>query len=245
MPSMRTVLSITILFLMVVVLRLPASWVTNYLPVSVVCESPGGTVWHGQCAKLRVGKVALPGFSWEFLPRELLHARLGLSLQLEDLLAHAKSKVLINGDLRVEGHDLVAQLPLPSPIVSGMPPGWSGLLELEIPKFEFRAGTLTSVAGLVRLRNLQQLQPRLTFGSYEWRLDEPARVNGRISGALSDLGGPVHLKGNLTIDTQGSFDLNASAAAAPGSMELIQQALEQLGPSDPQGFHDLRIAGSF
>jgi hypothetical protein len=245
MPSIRTVLGIALLFLMVVLLRLPAPWVTNHLPAAVVCESPGGTVWHGQCAKLRVGKVTLPGFSWEFLPRELLHARLGLSLQLEDLLVHAKTKVLIASDLRVDGRDFVAQLPLPNPIASGMPAGWSGLLELEAPQFEFRAGALTSVAGLVRLRNLQQLQPRLTYGSFEWRLANPALVNGRISGALSDLGGPVRLKGNLAIDMQGSFDLSASAAAAPGSMELIQQALTQLGPADPEGFHDLRVAGSF
>ena len=189
--------------------------------------------------------MALPGFSWEFLPRELLHARFGLSLQLEDLLVHAKAKVLIDRDLHIDGHDLVAQLPLPNPIAGGMPAGWSGLLELEVPQFEFHAGTLTSVAGLVRLRNLQQLQPRLTYGSYEWRLANPALVNGHISGALSDLGGPVRLRGNLTIDMQGSFDLSARAAEAPGSMELIQQALTQLGPPDPEGFHDLRVAGSF
>lgn len=245
MPSMRTVLGIAILFFMVVLLRLPASWVTNRLPAPVACESPGGTVWHGQCATVRVGKLRLPGFNWEFLPRELLHARLGVSLQLEDALVHAKAKVLVDRSLGVEGRDLVAQLSLPNSIVSGMPAGWTGLLELEVPQFEFRAGTLTAVTGLARLRNLQQLMPRLTYGSYEWRLANPALVDGRVTGVLSDLGGPIRLKGNLTIDLQGSFDLNASAAAAPDSMEMIQQALMQLGPADPQGFHDLRLAGSF
>lgn len=244
MPSIRTALGIAVLFLVVVVLRLPARWITNHLPAPLACESPGGTVWNGQCARLRVGKVVLPGFSWEVLPRELLHARLGVSLQLEDALVHAKAKVLVDRKLGIEGHDLVAQLSLPNSMASGMPAGWAGLLELEVPQFEFRAGTLTSVAGLARLRNLQQLVPRLTYGSYEWRLSNPALVNGRISGALSDLGGPVRLKGNLTIDLQGSFDLNASTAAAPGSMEMIEQALMQLGPADPQGFHDLRVAGS-
>ncbi len=244
MPSLRAFMLIAVLFLLVVLLRLPAAWVVPLLPRPLVCEAPAGTAWNGSCGSLRVDTLALANLSWQVLPGELLHAKLGVRAQLGDPAVQASGKALLGLQGHVQGYDLVAKLALPSALAVGVPPGWNALLEVDLPRFEAQGATLQAVSGVVRLRELQQLQPRIAYGSFEWQLADGALRDGHVSGALRDLGGPARLLGTLTVGLQGDYDLNARLAASPGGGDSLQQSLQQLGPADAQGFHPLLAAGT-
>jgi len=244
MPSLRALSLLVFLFMLVVLVRLPASWITHALPARLSCDSPSGTVWNGRCDTVHVDALALRNLTWELLPGELLHAKLGVRLRLDDPLLQASGKALLNPKRHVQGYDLLARLPLPSALAKGMPAGWSGLLELDIPRFEVQGDTLEAATGTVRLRQLRQAQPAIAYGSFEWRLEQGALADGHLSGALQDLGDGVRLQGRLSVGLKGDYDLNAKAAAAPGASEALQQLLQQLGPVDAQGFHPLLAAGT-
>lgn len=244
MPSLRVMLLVAALFTVVVLLRLPAAWVTPLLPDRVQCESPSGTAWNGRCATLIVDARPLANASWELLPDELLHGKIGLRLKIDDASLQASAKVLLALKGRVQCYDLLLRLPLPSPLAPGTPPGWSATLELDLPRLEARGEQLQSISGTVRVRQLQQAQPRIDFGGFEWLLAEGALANGRVSGAVRDLGGPLRLQGTLTAGLKGDYDLDARAAAGPGADDTLQRALQQMGPADPQGFHSLLVAGT-
>ena len=244
MPSRRTLALVPLLFLGAVVLRLPAGWVTPLLPDSVACEAPGGTAWRGTCARMKAGGLTVTNVAWQLLPGELLHGKLGLSVQVADPAAQGSAKLLLGSGGRMQVYDLLARLPVPSALAAGIPPGWTGLLDAEVPQFELQGTTLRAVRGALRLRDLQQSQPHIDYGSFEWQFGPAAPSDGRLQGPLRDLGGTTRLQGTLALALNGGYDLNAKVAAAAGAGEALQQALQQLGPADAEGFHPLLAAGT-
>lgn len=244
MPRLRTWLLIAALFLMVLAWRLPASWAMHLLPANAQCESPAGTVWDGQCERLHVAGIGLRNVSWQLLPGEFLHGKLGVRAQLHDPSLDASAKALVNVHGAVQGYDLLARVPMPNVLVPALPSGWSGQLAIDLPRFAAADGRLQSVSGRVRLQELQQAAPHAELGGFEWQLPETASSDGRFSGPLRDLGGPVRLQGTLTVTLRGEYDLNARIAAAEGASDTVRQMLEGLGPPDPQGFRTLAAAGS-
>jgi hypothetical protein len=245
MPSVRVLLLVMLLFMLVVILRLPAAWVAHALPAPLVCGSPAGTAWNGRCDTLRIGTLSLANLSWELLPDELLHGKLGMRARLDDVALQASGKALVSLRRHVQAYDLVAHLPLPSALAPGMPLGWSGMLELDLPRLETQGATLQSLRGAVRLSPLQQTQPPVDYGGFEWQLADGALHDGHLSGAVHDLGGPTRLQGTLSVGLKGDYDLNARIAAGPGADEALQQSLQQLGAADAQGFRPLLAAGTF
>lgn len=245
MPSLRILLLVALLFLAVVLLRLPAAWVVGALPAPLVCEAPRGTAWNGQCGALRVGNTSLSNLSWQLLPGELLHAKLGVRAQLDDPALQASGKALLGLQRHLQGYDLVVKMSLPSALAPGTPTGWTGRMELDLPRFEAQGMALRSVHGVVQLRDLQQARPRIDFGSFEWQLADGPISDGQLRGTLRALGGPLRLQGTLVVGLQGSFDLDARVAAAADAGEALQHTLRQLSPADAEGFHPLLASGTF
>ena len=92
MPSRRAWVAILLFFIALIVWRLPARWLTGLLPANVRCEDAAGTVWDGQCPQLATMGLVLQQVSWQIAPRELLHARLGGSLRIDDARLTAQTR---------------------------------------------------------------------------------------------------------------------------------------------------------
>lgn len=245
MPSLRLLPLFALLFAVVVLVRLPAAWVVPALPASFDCESPTGTLWNGHCNTFRAGTLSLANLSWELLPGELLHAKLGVRARVQDPALQASGKALIGLQGRVQGYDLVARLGLPSPLAPGIPAGWSGVAELNVPRFVSQGTVLESAQGTLQLRDVRQARPAIEYGGFEWRVADTPLSEGQLRGVVRDLGGPLKLQGTLSVGLQGSFDLNVRVAAAPSAAEALEQSLQQLGAPDAQGYRSLLAAGTF
>ena len=59
-----TVIAGLAVFLVVLVLYLPASWVASALPAQVHCNELGGSVWHGECLGLQYQGATLGDATW-------------------------------------------------------------------------------------------------------------------------------------------------------------------------------------
>lgn len=244
MPRLRGWLLIALLFVLVLLWRLPASWVTGLLPANTRCDSPSGTLWAGQCGRLLVKAVGLRNVSWELLPGELVHGKLGVRAQVHDPSVDGSAKALVNVHGALQGYDLLARLPLPSGLLPELPAGWSGILVVDLPRFAVAAGQLQSLSGHVRLLELQQAAPHADLGGFEWQLGDGAFKDGRLSGPLHDLGGPVRLQGTLMAGLRGEYDIDARLLAADGASDTVRQMLDGLSPPDARGYHAFAAAGS-
>ena len=241
------ILLAAVIFLITVLVRLPATVITLFLPSAVQCRAPGGTIWRGACGELRSGPIALSGVHWILHPLALLRAQVSADVDSEDARAAGRAQLRLhsNGDLEIEA--LNATLPLQTGL-SLFPAGWDGSLELAIEQAAVHAGHLTAVQGVIRARQLHRDQPPADFGSFELNFPRASGAStseaGAMVGNLRDLDGPLSLQAVLQLSRSGGYELAGTVAARDASSAELQQLLQLLGPADGQGRHVLSLSGT-
>ena len=82
-------------------------------------------------------------------------------------------------------------------------------------------------------------------GNYAAEFDtETVPQDGRLTGAVSDDGGPVEVGGNIVLTPPGDYELQAKLKARPGAPADITSALSLAGPAGPDGRREVSLAGS-
>jgi hypothetical protein len=241
MPSKRAIALVAVIFVLTLLVRLPAGVLSLLLPRDVQCQDSGGTLWQGSCGQLHAGTLALSDLHWNLHPLALLRAHAQFDVQSGDPRATGSVTVTVSpsGDADIDA--LTASLPLQGGL-SPLPADWSGQLELAIAHASLQSHQLVSVQGTITARDLHIGHPVLELGGFE--LSFPPAAGAPITGTLRDTGGPVSLQGTLQLAHRG-YELNALLGARdPGNADL-QKLLQMLGPADPQGRHTLSLAGSF
>ena len=236
----------SVVFVITLVVRLPARFLSVLLPADVACEAPAGTVWSGSCGELRAGTVAIAGLSWQLLPAALLHLQLAADLASQDPAAHghAQARLAPGGDVQITALD--ATLTLPGDL-GAVPAGASGNVQLAIDSAHLQGGHLVAVQGTIKLLQLHIANPVADLGSFELQFAPPdpnGAIDGAIVGQLRDLGGPLSVIGVLQLTRAGSYDLEGSIAPKPDSGADLAQVLQLLGPPDAQGRRAFSIGGT-
>jgi general secretion pathway protein N len=241
--SIRSALLLAVVVFVVTLLaRLPAAALVPLLPAGVSCQMPGGTVWHGSCAQLRDGSFDLSGFSWRLHPGPLLQLRLSAELTSDDprVAGHTQVEITRDGQIRLQG--LSAQLPLQGGLAL-FPRGLAGTVQIAVDAAQLQHEQLLALQGSIRVLQLRSESQSADLGSFEL-VFPPAPPGSPIEGQLRDLGGPLSVSGQLRLMRAGGYDLSGSVAAREQASPELLQALELLGPADPQGRRPFSLAGS-
>jgi hypothetical protein len=246
--SVRSALWLAALvFLLTLLVRLPASLLLDHLPGTLRCSSAYGTLWRGSCAELVAGPRRLSGVNWTLHPAALLRARVALDLASADPAASGQAYVewQPGGELLIE--HLAATL-APSQLTGLLPTGWSASLQLAIAHARVRERHLVALEGTLDLQQLQLLAPRTAFGSFELAFPKVSAADPRaeapMRGTLRDLDGPLSMRGQMQLSPGGSYELEAKVAAHEDADPGLRQLLELLGPPDAQGARDFSFAGT-
>jgi len=244
MSARSAILLVVAVFALTLLVRLPADVLSWLLPRSVACVSPAGTLWHGGCAEVRSGSLALADVRWTLHPLSLLRARAQLDVQSNDPRARGSAQLTLhfNGDLDLAA--LNASLPLESGIAP-LPAGWSGVLDLGIDQASVRSGHVAAVLGTLTARSLHMDHPDVDLGSFELKFPTSPAGDAPMLGTLRDLGGPLSLEGQLQLRRDGNYELDGSVAPRDASSANLQQVLNLLGPPDAAGRHAVSLAGTY
>ncbi|HEY6451605.1 MAG TPA: type II secretion system protein N [Steroidobacteraceae bacterium] len=254
MSAKTALLLATAVFVLTVLVRLPAGVVTPWLPAALRCQGVAGTVWHGSCAQVGAGSLALQDVRWTLQPLPLLAARAALDLQSNDARAAGHAQLVLHpgGDIVIRGLD--ATLPLQGGL-SLLPPGWSGTLTLAVPGALIRAGHVAALEGVLTVRELRSEYPAADLGSFELDFPAPrtaappAEATGPgpapIIGAARDLAGPLALQGVVKLWPDGRYELGGTLAARSAASPGLQQLVLLFGPPDAQGRHAFSLAGTY
>jgi hypothetical protein len=241
--TLRSVLVLAVLiFIVTLLVRLPARLVAGLLPAGVRCDSPGGTLWHGACGELRSGAIALSGVSWRLHAAALLRLRLAADLLSEDPRANGHAGVELARDGEVEVHALVASIVLQNG-AGILPVALSGTVQLALPAARIARGRLAAVEGTVDLLQMQIAQPPADLGDFELQF-APQAQGAAMIGQLRDLNGPLAVSGQLRLTADGAYEIDGTVAARAQASANLSRALQMLGPPDAQDRRTFSLAGS-
>jgi hypothetical protein len=65
-----------------------------------------------------------------------------------------------------------------------------------------------------------------------------------MTGQLRDLDGPLAVNGQVVLQPTGEYEVNGTVVVRNSSDDSLNQALQVLGPPDPQGRRSFSLSGS-
>jgi hypothetical protein len=234
-------------FLVILVLYLPAGWFASALPAGVRCGELGGSVWHGECLGLEFQGNKLGDATWNFAAGTALTGRLAGDLDLRGGAISARADLDTDfagvGELR----NVTARLPLDPAILAQLPPGQRGNLNVDLKRLVLGAGPAPRLAeGSIELRDLRQVGARpLELGSYQLVFDGATQPGGVVLGKLRDIGGPFAVDATVTLTPPNAYLVQGFIAGRGADAERLVRDITLGAAPDASGRSPLSFEGTY
>jgi general secretion pathway protein N len=231
-----TVLAV-VAFAIIVIARLPASWVVPAPPSSVSCAAVDGSIWSGTCTGLVVQGSPLGDLVWDVHALRLLTGKLSTNIVLTRPTGSIRGDFDVGLDKSITARNVQADVPLDQEVMSLLPRNLRtlhGSAHAEIAFAHVVKNIVTQLQGNIELHDIEDRdRDVLPLGSYS--LTFPGGT-GDPTGQLKDLGGPLSVQGTvrLTQDKPG-FDVEGYVTPRPDAAPALQNQLQYLGSPDAQG----------
>lgn len=248
----RTILLVflgVLVFLGIVVARLPASWAVPDPGSGVTCTDVDGTVWNGSCTGLVFQQEPIGDLSWEVHAMRLLAGKVNADVSLTRPTGTAHGNVEVGFDKQVTGHNIQGDLPLDRDLASSLPPNLRNLrgkLHADLALLRVSGTSIKAIEGTVEVRDLSDGEDAgaQRWGSYS--LTFPPSTGGDPVGQLKDLGGgPLAVEGTVKLTPEPGFDVEGLVAPRPNAPQDLVQNLQFLGSPDAQGRRPFSLAATF
>jgi hypothetical protein len=230
-------------FAVVLVARMPASWVIPTSGANALCASVDGSLWSGSCAGMTIAHNPLGDVSWELQPLRLGFGELAAHATAAHGAAQARADVALSFGARLTARNLVADVPLDPSLIPGLPASLSGRAHFDLRLVRMEHGVITQLQGRIEVHDLEDHSGEATaLGSYV--IEFPAAPGGEPVGKLHDLDGPLAVEGTMRLTRQPGFDLQGEVTARPGAPPALINNIRFLGSPDALGRRPFGISGT-
>jgi Type II secretion system (T2SS), protein N len=230
-------------FVVVLVARMPASWVIPTSGANALCASVDGSLWSGSCSAMSIAHNPVGDVSWELHPLRLFLGQLAVHATAVHGTAQASADVELSFGQRITARKLVGDLPLDPAIIPGLPASLRGRAHFDLPLARLEHGIVTQLQGRIEVHDLEDRSGEATaLGSYV--IEFPAAAGGEPVGKLHDLEGPLAVQGTMRLTRQPGFDLQGEVTARPGAPPELINNIRFLGSPDALGRRPFGISGT-
>ncbi len=233
-------------FLVFLVAMVPATVLMRWLPPGVAVAGLDGTIWSGRASSVSLQGRALGAASWSCRPWPLLLLEWSCGVVLQPAGGQVSASLSGNFDAEeIEARDLTGNLPIA--FLEGIvtPKGWTGRLDLEVARARIANGLPQDAEGKLFVRGLKAPgSGGALLGDFELTIGEGAVGTGALTGRLSDLGGPLRVRGTIELKRDRSYFVSGEVAPGPGAGPAIFDTLAFLGPPDISGRRPFTVEGT-
>ncbi len=242
----RSILLALIGFVLVLLVRFPARWVSPLLPHGLHCQQLAGSAWSGSCAGMTNNGSPLGDLTWDWHLLQLLRGRLDLGLDLTNGDNYVRGDVGLGFGGAIHARDVSLDVPLTSALVSSLPAGAHARLLGRLSRIEWTGKFLADLQGELNIQDLVGSQG-LAFGNYQATFAPPTAPGSTdaLSGMVHDTGGPLALEATLQLNHDPGYVLQGRVAARPAASPDIVDVLKYLGSPDAMGRRPFSLAGTF
>lgn len=239
-PLIFTVVAGTLVFLVILVLYLPATWFASLLPPQVRCAELGGSVWHGECLGLTIEGGRYGDASWNLSPLAALTGRIRGDMDVRGGAVTART----NLDVRMSGAGeltgLSAQFPMDPAFLPQFPRDQRGVIAAQFSRLVLDSGGMPrQLEGNVELRDFRQVSPRpLDLGSYSVVFQDNV-------GRLKDIAGPFAVDGTVRFTPPNNYVVEGLITGRTQEAAGIVREITLGAPPDAAGRSEFRFENSF
>lgn len=242
-----TILAV-VAFVVIVIARLPASWVIPSSAGTFSCGSLDGSIWNGSCSGLTVQGSPVGDLTWDIHTLRLLTGKLSANIVLNRPTGSVSGDFAIGFDKSLSLSNVQAAMPLDRDLMSLVAPGMrtmQGSMQANIDQARItRNNIVTDIKGTIELHDLVAHDPEPTaWGSY--RLSFPGGTTPP-AGEVKDLGGgPLGVEGHVVmLQDKPGVNLDLLLTTHPNTPQSLLDNLQYLAP-DAQGRRELQTEFGF
>jgi len=231
-------------FATILLVRLPASWLTGFLPPNIVCANVSGTAWEGSCSRVTFNGAPLGNLNWELHPAALFRGKLAAFVDLTNGENFVRSDVEVGSGETYIAHNLQAQMPLdPSPI-PGVSTGYTGNVSVNLTSLRVEKGVITEIEGQAESTSLYSKQEQMVIGAYSVSFPKAA-PGAEPVGTVMSLDGPVEFEGKVTLTREPGYRIDGRVRPKSDTPPAIVEQLRVLGTPDAEGWRPMGQEGTF
>jgi len=234
-------------FLVVLVLYLPASWISSALPPGMRCNELGGSVWHGECLGLQFHGATLGDATWNLAPASAFGGRLSGDVDVRGAALYARADLDTNFSGVGELRKIALNVTLDPALMPQVPPQQRGTVVAQLARLELGPGPAPrAIEGTIELRDFRQVgaQP-MELGSYQVTFDGSAPQHGALLGKLKDLGGPYIVDGTVKLTPPNGYLVQGYITGRTAAAERIVREITLGVMPDASGRSTFSFEGSY
>jgi general secretion pathway protein N len=234
-------------FAIILIARMPVSWVAGFIPKNITCAELAGTVWNGTCNGLVAQGIQVGNVSWDLKASALLKRKIAGYFELNRGTNFARGDIeTTTSGNDITAHDFQADMPLDPTLIPKLPPSLGGLVRANLKSIHIEKGTIMSVEGLVEAHDLVQGAGSQRYALGDYSLTFPAADPATEPvGELRSLGGPLVVEGTLKLTREPGYDIQGTVATTPETSPQLAKDLAYLGTPDAQGRRPFGLSGTF
>ncbi len=229
-------------FGVILVARLPASWIIPAPPAPIACTTVDGSLWNGVCGGLVYQGRTLGDVRWSLHPLKLLSGRVAAHVVLNrgtgtNQASSAEGDVEVGfSGKNITARDLKADAAVDDELRSQLGLDINYLLNLhaDLKLIRVDGKQVQEIRGLIEARDIRERGPKGTqFGGYS--VTFPGGPGEQV-GKLRDLGGgPLSVEGTARLTNEPGVEVHGLVAPHAGASPDLLDALRYLGSPDAQG----------
>lgn len=207
-----------------------------------------GTVWNGSLQRIAASGITLGPVAWRARPARLLLGQLAANVEatLPDGFVNAGVAVSVGGKLAFSDLEGAAPVAWLAPAAGNN----GGQLTARFEEVELDGNRIATAVGSLQIAGVVLPVPAsgtpMPPGNYTIAFDaQDLAPEEALSGAITDSGGPLEISGTVKFTPPRSYELAGTAKPRPEAPPDLRDALQMLGPANPDGAHTLSLAGSF
>ena len=233
-------------FLVFLVAMVPANQLAGRMPPGLALTGVGGTIWSGRAANFAVNGKSLGALGWFCRPWTLLLLEWSCRVTLRPAGGEILADLSGGFDgVAIEGSGIRGQVPITAFEGIATPRGWTGTLELDVERLRIVNQRPEEATGTLFVRALKAPGSRgEPLGDFQLVVGEGAVGTDTLTGRLTDLGGPLRVRGAIELKRDGSYLMSGEAAPGPGAGPAIFDTLAFLGPPDDLGRRPFTVEGT-
>lgn len=238
----------TLAFVAILIARLPASWLSGFMPAGVSCVEIGGTLWNGSCSGLVANGTSFGDLAWQLRAAPLLRAHLAGHVDLQHPTGTLSTDVDASRSGVVEMHDLIADITIDPSNLTQVPPDLRGRVHAQLARLRLEKKTIAGIEGQIDLMDLRRLESKpAALGDYTLRFPSkrsPGK-SGETVGDFDSVSAPWQIEAVLRLTNQPGLVLEGRIAVGSEAPPEIVEELGQLGPADAQGWRQFSMEQIF
>jgi hypothetical protein len=242
-----TVIAGLAVFLVVLVLYLPASWIASALPAGMRCNELGGSVWHGECLGLQYQGTPLGDATWNLAPSRAFTGRLSGDVDVRGAALNGRADLDTDFSGVGELRKIALNVTLDPALLPPLPPQQRGTLTARLARLELGPGPAPrAIEGTLELRDFRQVgaQP-MDLGSYQVTFDGSAPQDGALLGKLKDLGGPYIVDGTVKLTPPNGYLVQGYITGRTANAERVVREITLGVMPDASGRSTFSFEGSY